>query len=384
MFNKKIKKKDLIVHKPNQLIEITGGALTATSLVIYNYILYKLQQNGQNHMIISGNDFFKDLSLSKHYDDLANNLNLLRDIDVISKDKKGELWGSFSLLSAFKRMDDGTFYVEVSNLIFEALYNPENKEKKDLYYTTIELLEQRVFKSCYSIIFYEIFKKYEKVNIPIYTVDQLKHLTRTIDKYKQYKYFKRDVLDKALDEINKINNKYEILYLEERLGRKVHKIKFIRSPYLSEEEEKNIIISADIAKAMAKALKNKYVSAAFSQKAVIRLIKQFDESDIIKGFNEAYNYTSAINNFGAFMTAKISDIQRTKSLVKGLKIEEVQNTINEVIEDVPIIIEPIKVITKQEYEEIYLKYLKDNSINDIKSTRISFKKMTANKYKIKE
>lgn len=381
MFNKKRIKKGLVVHKPNQLIEITGGALTATSLLIYNYVLFRLQRSEQNHMIISGSDFFRDLKLSKHYDELTNNLNLLREIDVISRDKKGELWGSFSLLSAFKRIDDGTFYVEISNLIFEALYNPENKEKKNLYYTTIELLEQRVFKSCYSIMFYEIFKKYEGVSIPIYTVEVLKELTNTVDKYKQYKYFKRDVLDKALDEINKINPKYEIIYLEERLGRKIHKIKFIKSPYLTEDDEKNISISDDLLKAIKRALRNKYISAAFSKRTVFKLLKQFKENDIVKGFNDAYNYTSAINNFDAFMTAKISDIQRTKAFVKEFTTEvaeEVQNKIEAIAETV-INTEPIT-ITSEKYEELYLQYLKENSIGDIKSTRISFRKMTANKY----
>ena len=40
-------------------------------------------------------------------------------------------------------------------------------KQEEMYYTTIKLLEEKTFKCVYSIVFYEIFKKYENVELPI-------------------------------------------------------------------------------------------------------------------------------------------------------------------------------------------------------------------------
>ncbi|MGL4867668.1 MAG: hypothetical protein ACRC4S_03285, partial [Cetobacterium sp.] len=109
---------------------------------------------------------------------------------------------------------------------------------KNLYYTTIRLLEQRIYKCSYTIIFYEIFKKYENVNIPIFNLEELKHITGTSDRYLEYRYFKRDILNKSINEINKFDSKYEYSFEEKKVGRKVNEIKFIKT-------EKNIIDIVD-------------------------------------------------------------------------------------------------------------------------------------------
>ncbi|MGL4803235.1 MAG: hypothetical protein ACRC18_13310 [Cetobacterium sp.] len=368
------KKEDLIIHKPNQLIEIEGGSLTTNNLLAYNYILHRLQKVGKNNILISGSDFFRDLDLSKHYDDLVSYLDSLRRISVVSRDKKGKLWGAFNLLSAFKRMDDKTFYVEIPNIIFEALC-----KKEELYYTTIKLLEQKAFKSFYTIIFYEIFKKYEKINMPEYTVEELKKLTGTENKYNEYKYFKRDILEKSVQELNKLSQKYEYDYFEERLGRKINKIKFIR--YSKMDSEDKIEISSKLNTAINKAKKNRYIEQSYSYKAMLKLLKQFDEKDIIKGLNEAITYNKTIKSFSAFMTAKISDminskiiqVEKIKKHIPQVEIVNIEITQNELIE-----------ITQEEYDILYKLYLKENDMVDLKPAKIAFKQMTLNKYKIKK
>ena len=47
--------KELVVHKPNQLIEIEGGYLTTLKYTVYNFLLHKFQSEKINHMNISGN-----------------------------------------------------------------------------------------------------------------------------------------------------------------------------------------------------------------------------------------------------------------------------------------------------------------------------------------
>lgn len=366
---------ELIVHKPNQLIEIEGGYLTTSNLLAYNYILHKLQKQGVNNTIISGADFFRDLEFSKHYEELIEYLDSLRKISVVSRDSKGKLWGSFNLLSAFKRLENGTFYVEIPNLIFNSLCTKDN-----LYYTTIKLLEQKAFKCTYSIVFYEIFKKYEKINIPIFTLDELKRFTDTQDKYKEYKYFKRDVIEKALREINLFDNEFEYIYEEEKLGRKVDKIKFKRiDKFGVVKTKKTTIFSKKLETTIEKARKNQYINSVYSKKTIENLLNRYDEIDIIKALNESYKYNSEIFNFSRFLTAKITDIINSKPVLTQEKIISNVYEINEIKEE--IFLQPMD-ISKADYEQLYESYLKENKIPPVKSVRIGFDRMNLKKFNI--
>ena len=298
--------KKLTVYKPNELIEIEGGYLTTLNLLAYNYILHRLQLEGKNNIIISGADFFNNLEMSKNYDELVLYLDSLQKIRVVSRDNKGKLWGAFNLLSSFKKLENGNFYIEIPQLVFNSLCNNDN-----LYYTTIKLLEQKSFKCVYSAIFYEIFKKYEKINIPIFILEDLKTVTGTKDKYKTYYDFKRYVLDKALKELNNFYTDFNYTFDEEYLGRKVNKIRFIRTP-------KNIIeipvkqLSIKLLKAIEKSRKNRFIDECYSQKAIEKILQKYDEKDIIKALGELYKYNSEIKSFSKILTAKIEDIKNSK------------------------------------------------------------------------
>ncbi|MGL4471295.1 MAG: hypothetical protein ACRCT3_14060, partial [Aeromonas hydrophila] len=216
-----------------------------------------------------------------------------------------------NLLAVFQKRDDGVF-VQIPDPIFKVLCtNYGNEKEKELYYTTIKLLEQRAFKCSYSLIFYEIFKKYEKINIPIFKLIELRGFTKTIEKYKEYNDFKRYVLEKALKEINKFDSEYEYSFEEKRLGRKINEIKFIRT-------DKNIIdvtepqISDKLLNSIEKARKNRFIDESYSQKAMEKLLQKYDEKDIIKALGELYKYNSEIKSFTKILTAKIEDIKNSK------------------------------------------------------------------------
>ncbi len=377
--------KELTVYKPNQLIEIEGveiegGYISTGSFLAYNYILHKLQKNGVNNIIISGADFFNSLELSKHYDDLISYFDELRKISVVSRDSKGKLWGAFNLISAFERLSDGTFYLEIPNLIFNSLCKGDN-----FYYTTIKLLEQKSFKCSYTIIFYEIFKKYEKVNIPIYTIEELKALTSTQNKYLEYKYFKRDVIEKSLREINSSDNELEYYYEEERLGRKINKIRFLKRPKYDHIEIDKIEFSPALKNAIKTARKNRFIDIAYSSKAIKELYKRYNEEDIIKALKEAYKYNSEIFSFSKFMTAKINDIINSKNEKKETKRvskTSIKETISPIIFDDSIVNEEVIEISKEDYEKLYEIYLEKNKVPHMKSVRIGFDRMNKTKFKI--
>lgn len=321
-----MKKENAIVFKPNELIEVVNRPISSTGLKAYNIILQKLQKANTDRMVISPSDI--DLDDTRNYDELYAYLDELQKVQVKSIDKRGKTWGSFVLISEFKKIDDGIF-VAVPPSIYNVLCG-KDKKQEELYYTTIKLLEEKSFKCSYSIIFYEIFKKYEKIGIPTYTLEELKGLTKTSNKYKVYYEFKRWVLNPAIKEINKYDSNYSYRFEEIKLGRKVDSIQFIR-----ENKDKNIIdaeivedtsMSEKLLNAIKKAKKSLYVQNVYSQKAMEKLIKKYDEKLIIKALKELANYNQEIKSFSAIMTAKIEDIKNSSNKAIEEKIDKVTTT----------------------------------------------------------
>lgn len=320
------KVKGLIVYKPNELIEIVNRPISAIGLKVYNAILQKLQDLGTDRMTIPLNEIIIDNS--KNYEDIYSYLDELQKTQVKSIDKRGKLWGSFVLISEFKKLDDGIF-VQVPATIHNVLCG-KDKKQEEMYYTTIKLLEEKSFKCSYSLIFYEIFKRYEKVSIPVYTIEDLRQMTKTENKYKVYYEFKRRVLNPALKEINSFDTKYTYNYEEEYLGRKVYKIKFTKIEKSKEAEENTKqgkllpALSEKLLKAIEKAKKNRYIQEKYSQRAVDKALEQFGEELLIKGLNELYKYQKSISSFAKILNAKIDDIKRAEEVKKqGTNIRNV-------------------------------------------------------------
>lgn len=386
----------LELYKPNQLIEIEGQPLTTQGVLAYNFLLHKFQQEKSDKIIINLSEIFEALEISDKYEDLSIYLDSLLNIKIRSFDKKGKLWGGFNLLSEFKKVDNGVF-IAIPPTIYSALCGTE--KEKELYYTTLKLLEQKSFKCVYTSVFYELFKKYEKINIPNFLLDDLKKITGTINKYSEYKDFKRYVLNKSLKEINKFDNKYEYSFEEKRLGKKVNEIKFIRT-------DKNIIdvaepqISDKLLNSIEKARKNRFVDDSYSQKAMEKLLQKYDEKDIIKALGELYKYNSEIKSFSKILTAKIEDIKNSKmAKIKGnqgytlgreevetpLKIDIIEPKKSEDIEPLDKLLEklPIK-ISKADYEDLYNAYLKQLGEQHNPYLRKAFDLANLNRFKIGE
>lgn len=317
-----MKKENAIVFKPNELIEVVNRPISSMGLKAYNLILQKLQKANTDRMVISPSDI--DLEGSRNYDELYAYLDELQKVQVKSIDKRGKTWGSFVLIAEFKKLDEGIF-VQVPATIYNVLCG-KDKKQEELYYTTIKLLEEKSFKCSYSIIFYEIFKKYEKIGIPTYTLEELKGLTKTSNKYKVYYEFKRWVLNPAIKEINKYDSNYNYSFEEIKLGRKVDSIQFIREnkdkDIIDAEIVEDIPMSDKLINAIKKAKKSLYVQSAYSQKAMDKLIKKYDEKLIIKALGEVAKYNQEIKSFLSIMTSKIEDLKNSSNKALDEKMEK--------------------------------------------------------------
>ena len=326
--------KGVVLRKPNEIIEVLNRPLSSMGYKAYNFILSKFQEKKSNQIIISTSEILRAIGATDSYEELYQYLDELQKTQVKSIDKRGKLWGGFVLLSAFKKIDKG-IYLEIPSLIASRLFKDEN-----LYYTTIKLLEEKSFKSSYSLIFYEIFKRYENVSIPEYTLEDLRKMTKTETKYKIYYEFKRNVLNPALKEINSFNQKYIYEFQEEYLGRKVYKIKFKKIEKTKETEESTKqgkllpALPEKLLKAIEKAKKNRFIQEKYSQRAVDKAFEQFGEELLIKGLNELYKYNKSISSFSKILNAKIDDIKRAEEVKKqGTNIRNVTEELvkNEII-----------------------------------------------------
>ena len=314
---------EIIIYKPNELIEIVNRPISEVGLKVYNFIIKKLQDLETDRIVIPLSELL--IENNTNYEYIYNYLDELQKIQVKSIDKRGKLWGSFVLLAEYKKVDEGIF-VQVPATIHKALCM-KGKKQEELYYTTIKLLEEKSFKCSYSLIFYEIIKKYdgENIEMPIYTLEEIRQMTGTVNKYKLYYDFKKRVLNPAMEEINKFSQKYSYDFKEIKIGKTINKIQFIKEKKSAE----NIIDITPIKEvkeysdkflaAIEKVKKNQYVAKKYSQRAVRKAVQQFGEERVIKAFKEMYKYNRTITSFSKFLNASISEIKENESLKKEIK-----------------------------------------------------------------
>lgn len=318
----------IILRKPNEIIEVLNRPLSSVGYKAYNFILSKFQEQKSNHIVIPTSEILNTIGATNSYEEIYLHLDELQKTQVKSIDKRGKLWGGFVLLSAFKKIDEG-LYLEIPQIIADRLFKDEN-----LYYTTIKLLEEKSFKSSYSLIFYEIFKKYNKVELPIYTIEELRQMTRTVDKYKVFYEFKRNVLFPAIKEINAFDNKFVYDFEEIYLGKKINKIKFIKTlkelkePQLSLPNNSSKTISSEkLLSAIEKVKKNIHIARKFSKRAVNNAVKQYGEDIVIAGLERMSTYNFPIEKFANFLTSTLSEVKKEKEVKRTpaptIKKEEV-------------------------------------------------------------
>ena len=209
-------------------------------------------------------------------------------------------------------------------------------------------MEEKSFKCSYSIIFFEIFKKYEKIELPKYSLETLKDLTKTQDKYRVYADFKKRVLAPAIKEINNFNKELEYSFEEIYTGRKVTDIQFFKkfkpkSKIIDAEIMGEVTLSEKLLKAIKKAKKSIYLNKSYSDKAMKKLLAKYDETLIIRALEESSKYNQEIKSFSSLMTAKIEDIKNSSN-------EAIEKKLDEVVAPVP---KKRKEITEENIADIF-------------------------------
>ena len=134
--------------------------------------------------------------------------------------------GNFHLID-FMKYHDSLGEIE---LVFSRFAMPLLCNFKDNF-TSYHLDQISLFKSAYSIRFYEFSIMRMKANEGkptqfFITIDELKRRFEITDKYRMYNNFKQRVIEKAMTEINAFSN-ISLRYVEIKKGRSVDQIKLI-------------------------------------------------------------------------------------------------------------------------------------------------------------
>ena len=226
-------------NKPNQLISvIPKEKLNLIQQKSYN-VLLKLSQehlmSKDNYVeeinkdtrysfTIRCNDLEKKAGLGQQdYNYLEQSLKELCTILVEVKDQEKEnTRDAFTLLERISRKGN-KFEFSLDWMLIKML-------KENTYFTNLNLAEIAKLKSKYSVILYEMVKRYysnnnPNVEIPQMSIKELREITNTEKIYDKFYALRRRVLDRAC---NEISEKTDMIldYKTEKPGRKITHIQF--------------------------------------------------------------------------------------------------------------------------------------------------------------
>lgn len=235
---------DFQLYKPNELISVISQMeLTRTARHLFNYFL-KFAQNKIKLEDYSGTSF-------------KININELNELADIRKKNNAYIEKVLrTLMQPIKVVNDPKHYIyltPVTEIVVnvetgEYIYSLQDKVINLLrqidYFTKLNLDEFNPLKSKYSIVIYEYLKQYEKLEkIRTITIDELRKITDTTSKYKQFTDFEQRVIRTAVNEINAYTQNsctYELIRTRSKRKPIVTAIQFYFSKKKEETQSKSI------------------------------------------------------------------------------------------------------------------------------------------------
>lgn len=161
--------------------------------------------------------------------DESNNIERLQDVlrklattavEFNMMEDGKEVWRVMSMLS-YGEIKDGTCTYRYDEFLAERLYDPE-------IYATINIGVQRRFEGGYALTLYENCIRYKLVgSTGWWELDRFRKIIgATAPMYDEFKYLKRDVITKPVDEINRVSD-IRLTPEFQKEGRKVSAVRFL-------------------------------------------------------------------------------------------------------------------------------------------------------------
>ena len=221
--------RDLKIVKSNELIQKSRFHLSLQEQKIIFYLVSKIKPGDPDlkEYTFEISDFCRVCGLNKdsgaNYENIRTAIKTLRDRSVWLKldDGAETILSWIDTATVSKR--SGSITVKISDLMKPYLLALKER------FTQFELLYTLAMRSQYSLRLYEIFKSYEYKGGKKFEIDELKKLLSSVEEYERFyprfPDFQRNVIDRALKEINELSD-ITVSYTIEKEGRRYARLNF--------------------------------------------------------------------------------------------------------------------------------------------------------------
>lgn len=388
-----------IVKYHNDMNKVNLASFSTKELDLFFSICFKLKEMGTDEIKISFNDI-KFLIGEKnnpkrvkfHIDNLNKKLAQLNYQFEISPN----VFERFVLFTNFtSNYNDNSLTIKVNSKFGYLLNNLIGN------FTKFDLIEFVNLKSSYSKNMFKFLKQWESIKIKEFKIDEFRELLNIPKGFTISKIDER-ILKPIMDELPQY---FSNLKLEKiKTGRSVTSLKFtwsgkVEKISLQKNDVIDIIeISDKLNKVIEKGKKNRFIVPLLTIDNIEILVEMFQEKDLIKGLNWSYreikqeikslNYLIKSIKTGMEQKEKKLVVKTVPEVVQEQEIKEEiikENKLDlEKDQELKITeIEKIK-ITKDEYEELYKKYLEKQKTNHTPFMRKTFDISNKDKYEIIE
>ena len=222
--------KEITLYKPNELISIISELeLNRTARHLFNYFLrfaqkkIKFDDYKEREFEINIQEVNELAKINqKNYKLISKALDsLVQPVTLMDNPKR--IIKLVPVTYVDLDIEKGVYKFKLEDIVIDLLKSTD-------YFTKLDLKEFNPLKSKHSIVIFEYLKRYENFGqIPLITMEELRSITDTKDKYPNFADFEKKVLGVATNEINE-HTAYSVDYLtiKKRTCRrpKVHAIQF--------------------------------------------------------------------------------------------------------------------------------------------------------------
>ncbi|MGL5901315.1 MAG: replication initiation protein [Cetobacterium sp.] len=386
-----------IVKYHNDMNKVNLASFSTKELDLFFSICFKLKEIGTDEVKISFTDIKfligeenNPKRVKFHIDNLNKKLAQLNYQFEISPN----VFERFVLFTNFtSNYNDNSLTIKVNNKFGYLLNNLIGN------FTRFDLIEFVNLKSSYSKNMFKSLKQWESVKFKEFKIDEFRELLNIPKGFTMSKIDER-ILKPIMDELPQyfLNLKLEKI----KTGKKITSLKFSWNKKIEKKKTGDIIdiieISDKLNKSIEKVKKNRFITPLLTIDNIEILVEMFEEKDLIKGLNWSYREIK-------------QEIKSLNYLIKSIKTGMEQKEKKLVVKTVPEVVQEQEIkeeilkennlglekdqefkiteieknkITKDEYEELYKKFLQEQNTEHNLLTRKGFDIANKNKYEIVE
>ncbi|MGL4862392.1 RepB family plasmid replication initiator protein [Cetobacterium sp.] len=388
-----------VVKYHNDMNKVNLGVFSTKELDLFFSICFKLKEQGTNEIKISFDDIkfligeVKNPKRVKlHVDNLNKKLAQLNYQFEISPN----IFERFVLFTNFtSNYNDNSLTIKVNDKFGYLLNNLIGN------FTKFELEQFVNLKSSYSKNMFKLLKQWESKKERTFKIDEFRELLAIPPKYRM-SIIDIKVLTPIMEELPQyfFNLKLEKI----KTGRSITSLKFSwENKKLEKKEIIDIIeikISERLNNTIQKVRKNRFLEKLLTIDNIEKLLKTFEENDLIKGLLWAYKgVRQDISTLEYLIKTIKTGMEKKEKKIIVKSTEKIENIFDKTFEEIPLNFEEKTIknenqeivnsiikekITMDQYEKLYKKYLEENNLTHNPFIRKAFDISNISKYEIIE